>query len=98
PTDSYPLSYTTLFRSRRIAVRVLRQPPHGPHDAVEAERIGVVHWPAAPRRKAVSGQVHDVDVGRALSDAFLEDLRSFVDEGKDADRKSTRLNSSHVSI
>src|SRR5204863_4860567 len=45
---------------------------------------GVVHWPAAPRRKAVSGQVHDVDVGRALSDAFLEDLRSFVDEGKDA--------------
>jgi len=36
------------------------------------------------RAEAVSGQIHDVDVGRALGDAFLKDLRPFVDEGEDA--------------
>ena len=52
-------------------------------DLVQAHRVGVEHRPAAPGRKAVAVDVDQVDVGRALGNAFLEDLRAFVHQRVD---------------
>ena len=42
------------------------------------DAAGVEHRSAALHGKTVAGEVHDVDVGRALRDAFLQDVRAFV--------------------
>src|ERR1700730_12029983 len=69
---------------RRICVRIGRQARHAAHDVVETQHVGVEHGPAAIQRKAITGQINDVDVGRALGDALLEDARAFVDQREDA--------------
>ena len=62
-----------LAMERRDAIENLRQT-----DAVRVE-----HRPAPKGRKAVAGQVDDVDVGGAQRNAFLEHARAFVDERVD---------------
>src|SRR6476620_10157182 len=48
-------------------------------DLVRADRIPPEHRPAAIDRPAVTVDPHDIDVGRALGDTFLKDLRALVD-------------------
>mmetsp|Transcript_85964 Transcript_85964/g.219082 ORF Transcript_85964/g.219082 Transcript_85964/m.219082 type:complete len:400 (+) Transcript_85964:91-1290(+) len=43
----------------------------------------VEHGPSLNRREAVAENVHDVYVGRALGEAFLEDSESLVDQGEE---------------
>ena len=50
----------------------------------EAHGVGVKHGTAAPRREAVSVQVHDIDVHGAQREAFAQQLRAFVDQREQA--------------
>src|SRR5947209_20572929 len=68
----------------RIGARIPREPVHRADDVVETDGVRVEHRSAAERREAVAGQVDDVDVGGALRDPLLEDLRAFVDEREHA--------------
>src|SRR5690349_3817162 len=52
-------------------------------DLVQPDGIRVEHRPAAVGREAVAGEVNHVDVRGAQRDAFLEDLRAFVDQRVD---------------
>src|SRR5438045_226809 len=47
---------------------------------VESDAVGVEHGPAAPSREAVAVDINEIDVGRAVCDAVLEDARAFVDQ------------------
>src|SRR4029079_10019976 len=48
-------------------------------DLAESDRVGPEHRAAAVDRPAVAIDPHDVDVGRALGDSFLEALPALVD-------------------
>ncbi len=58
--------------------------PDPAEDLLEAQGLRVVHRPAPVSRESVAVDVDDVDVGRALGDAFAEDLRALVHEREDA--------------
>src|SRR6202041_950058 len=63
-----------------ITIRVPRELAHALCNTVDAHLIGVPHRASAPHRKTVAGQVNDSDVRGALSDTFLQNLRSLIDE------------------
>src|SRR5436190_17275696 len=69
-------------RSPTLAV-LLVETGHALVDVRQADRVGVEHRPAAKAWKPVSRQVDHVDVGGPQRVAFLEDLRSLVDERVD---------------
>src|SRR4030095_5125157 len=46
-------------------------------DVVQPQHVGVEHRPTAIARKAVAGEVDDVDVGCAQRNALLQDPRTF---------------------
>src|SRR5207249_7342729 len=95
---SSPLPYTTLFRSRGrrggagiTVVRELRRPPDAPRVKQTLARVAVVH------RVAIHVEPKDpgtLDEERA---PFLEERLERAEVEDCRDRKSTRLNSSHVS-
>src|SRR5579872_1478135 len=62
----------------------LVEAPHIGIDLIEADRIGIEHRPTAPGRKAIAGQIDDVDIAGPERDAFFEDLGAFVDQPIDA--------------
>src|SRR6187549_1154235 len=53
---------------------------HAPRDRAETDTARVEHRPAALHRKTITGEIDHIDVRRALRDAFLQDLRAFVDQ------------------
>ena len=78
----------TLEQRRRrpeagVAMRVPRELPHPPQDPIQSHLVGIEHRSAARPRKAVTGEIHDVDVARPRGDPFLEDPRAFVHQGVD---------------
>src|SRR5439155_25755887 len=86
PPSFTPFPYTTLFRSRF---------PHHARGSAGHGGRGGEHWLLEdPRRPhlAVIGGATDQRRARARRE------RDGVAEGRGADRKSTRLNSSHVAI
>src|SRR5690606_42136853 len=88
PQPSAPLfPYTTLFRSRHCTVGVagapIKAPARGPSALLRAQELARVGHPAVLPDLEV-----DVGAGAAAGAAGPGDL----------DRKSTRLNSSHVKI
>ena len=68
----------------RIGVRVRREFVHPPHDAIEAECVGVEHRAAAIARKTISREVDDVEIGGTQRDTFLDDARTFVHQREHA--------------
>jgi len=44
--------------------------------------VSVEHGTSAPRGESVAVEVHHVDIGRAESDAFPEQVRAFVYQGE----------------
>src|SRR5207248_10736379 len=67
-----------------IAMRIGSEAPHRALHVIESHRVGVEHRSAAIARKAVAGEIHDVDIGRAQRNAFVEKLRALVHERVDA--------------
>src|SRR5207253_9670143 len=82
PPRSTPFPYTTLFRSERVG----SQP--GPPGHNGRRRLHLVKKSTHPECATEEERVHE---RRALA-------RGADDEPGDGDRKSTRLNSSHVAI
>src|SRR5690606_42095852 len=93
PTGSSLFPYTTLFRSGRDRLRVRARRARGLEDVLRLE---------SPRRAPKPEQRRvDVEKRRLLrlelqQPLLREHLRAGLDLKKLADRKSTRLNSSHV--
>src|SRR5690349_24123891 len=52
-------------------------------DMGEADRVGIEHRPAPPRRKSVAVDPDHVDVAGPARDSLLENARSLVDHWKD---------------
>ena len=46
--------------------------------------VGIEHGTAPVGRKSISVQIHDIDIGTALCDPFLDDAGTLVDERVDA--------------
>src|ERR1700688_2671982 len=55
---------------------------HRRQDLVETDLVRVIHRSDSRGRKAVAGRIDDVDVRRALRDALVQDVRTFVDQGE----------------
>src|SRR5690606_41733943 len=86
--------YTTLFRSAALAAHgsmVVMRP--GPDGALRPVDISG-DWPVRTVHDAVSAAAGE----RVTPRTPAEDLRALCDRLAVADRKSTRLNSSHVKI
>src|SRR5204862_6340759 len=98
PPVSHPLPYTTLFRSDVDAAREPVRRVHGHRaDTVVAQML--LHLCDERARVAAPP---DLDLERAVHLRQLaredRDSRTLVAEVQQQDRKSTRLNSSHVEI
>ena len=65
-------------------MRVRRELPHPAHHFRQSQPVGVEHRATAIPRKAVAGEVRDVDVRGAQCDAFFQDARALVDQCEDA--------------
>src|SRR5260221_5365103 len=50
---------------------------------LEADGVRVPHWTAAVRRKAVTGEINDVDVHRSQRVTFFQNARAFVHQRVD---------------
>src|SRR5690606_41132621 len=93
PSADYALSLTTLFRSPAAAVPRLR----GLSDPDVDDRIGrACGLPHARRLSRRGGVRQPLEADRTLA-LHLSDHRAHR-AGRAEDRKSTRLNSSHVKI
>src|SRR5205814_9820053 len=97
PPTSTPFPYTTLFRSREAAAHPLADRHDVGHDAV------VVRAPhraraAEARQHLVRDEEGVVLLGDGLDRAQEAGRRHDVAGGALEDRKSTRLNSSHLGI
>src|SRR5690606_40407489 len=96
PLPSTLFPYTTLFRSLGLALDLrddlraerVRWQHAGRVAGVDAGLLDVLHDAADPDVVAIAERV-DIDFDRVFEEAVEVDL---------ADRKSTRLNSSHVKI
>src|SRR3712207_7173536 len=95
PPRSTLFPYTTLFRSRGVADQEESPRPQHPVMAptVPTQRSGSTggHHPDPPVR-------HHATVCHALCDPFVRGTRTGMAVAVGADRKSTRLNSSHANI
>ncbi len=56
----------------------LRKPTQRPRDLVKAVRLGMMHQPAPPARKAVAVDLHEIDIGSPQSRSVFENPRSLV--------------------
>ncbi len=56
----------------------------GARDLAQSHLVGIEHGAAAPGRKAIAIEVHDVDVRTALRNAILDDAGALVDQRIDA--------------
>src|SRR5690349_5309910 len=61
---------------RGLPPELLHAPGHGP----EAFATGIEHRATTLRRESITPEVHHVDVRGSLRDAFLEDVRTLVDQ------------------
>src|SRR5437763_2493341 len=68
---------------RSVVVGIARQLAHSARHVVEPQRVGVEHRSAAIQRKAVAGQIDEIDVGCAERNALLQNARAFIDERED---------------
>src|SRR5207249_7866044 len=91
PPPSPPFPYTTLFRSRHLRDGPAHQMTLAPvgHDAIQPS--------AEPRRLPAACEV-TVGADEALGHGVRGGVQAPEHPGGEPDRKSTRLNSSHVSI
>src|SRR5690606_41307925 len=94
--QSYTLPYTTLFRSLVAAARRSQQFAAVPEDA-EVERLAEA-LEQCITSMLDSGYRADAVVIRAARDALAAAQQPAAVDGRRKDRKSTRLNSSHVKI
>src|SRR5262245_62274001 len=91
PPTSTPFPYTTLFRS---SLNLPQRPRNLAPDADETFDALKVRADA-PK---VPGELAKAGVTFAFESAGLADPKDFVRNAAKADRKSTRLNSSHLGI
>ena len=49
-------------------------------DILQANVIGIVHWPTLRCRERVAKHINHVDIARALGDTFFQNQRTFIDE------------------
>src|SRR5207253_10933485 len=95
PPRSTLFPYTTLFRSA-VGGEEVHRVVHGHREHVGDRAASVLHaehvGPVAPALALLAGDVH------VLEEVHLELLEAVAMTFLAADRKSTRLNSSHVAI
>src|SRR5207253_9996392 len=98
PPTSTLFPYTTLFRSRLREDARRRGPDveHADECVTRAQR-----HPDQRAHALAQERTHDLDVGEVVEDQAARALRDgpgHAGAQRNADRKSTRLNSSHVAI
>src|SRR5690606_40773551 len=97
PAPSSPFPYTTLFRSRRSGAAP--RTPRAPATTVAGARVAVDRASARSTGSGlggVAGRRDELNVQVQLD--LLGDQHAAALDGNVPDRKSTRLNSSHVKI
>src|SRR5690606_42069430 len=85
PPGSTLFPYTTLFRSRKLALHLL------------LVLCSVTFWPGQALAEEVE-EVEEVSEEKAATDYIAMEPAFVTHVGEPGDRKSTRLNSSHVKI
>src|SRR5256885_12517487 len=93
PPRSTLFPYPTPFRSRRVMMRQVAGSPVRPYHLQEAE----AHQIRAERNAGIDQPARQFEIGRNLVGVH-QLIDEFGAHGADEDRKSTRLNSSHLVI
>src|SRR5207249_10291716 len=98
PLSSTLFPYTTLFRSELVPALIVQLQPYlvrfGICDAGGCVRVGIA------LEEAVSNAIHhgNLELSSALREEGTDSYDLLAQARRREDRKSTRLNSSHVSI
>src|SRR5699024_12378591 len=97
PTRSTLLPYPTLFRSLATGHAVGERRAHRADTGVEElERVQPVHDRQHDGEESIDGRSKDIEQHDHAAEHRVEEAQRQTSAGRD--RKSTRLNSSHVSI
>src|SRR5207249_10989982 len=98
PPTSTLFPYTTLFRSYSHSVTALYTPSGHSADAFRKAVLDHFNMPLGTGLGRLQDKIFRIGHLGDFNDLMLAGTLSGVEMGLDLDRKSTRLNSSHVSI